>query len=60
VANLDPFLDLHEAPNLHVISDLAPVEVDEPENADAFTQNDVRRDLLVWGLWQVHKSTWFT
>jgi hypothetical protein len=46
VANLDFFLNFHEAANLHVISDFTAIKIGEPVNANAFAQFHIGRNLL--------------
>jgi len=42
VADPRPFLDFYESPNLHVIADLAAIEICERENLDPLAKLHVR------------------
>lgn len=51
IANLDPFLNLHEGPNLHVVPDFTTVKIGKIVDANIFSQPDIGSNPLIRLLW---------
>jgi hypothetical protein len=48
VADFDPFLNLHECSDLHVIPEFTTIKIGESVDANVFPQLHIGSDLLIW------------
>jgi hypothetical protein len=47
IADLDPFLNLNECPDLHIIPDFATVKIGKIVDANVFAQSDIGGNPLI-------------